>query len=79
MIEKSNRQSPRNFALVREYDPTGVSGTGTVAWGTQFPDDTVVLRWCVSDLPASTVVHENLESVELIHLHGGASRIVWYH
>lgn len=78
-LAKQNRQCPRSFALHRDHDISGVSGTGQIAWGTEFPDGTVVLRWAVPGVPATTAVHESLESVEQIHLHNGATKIVWYH
>lgn len=68
---------PRSFALVRTVDVSGVSGTGTVAYGVEFPDGTVALRW-VGANPTSVVFHDNgMESVQKIHGHGGATRVMW--
>jgi len=67
----------RVFFLVRDEDPTGVSGVGTVAEGVEFTDGSVVLRW-TTKWPTSTVFHDKgMESVQAIHGHGGATRIVW--
>ena len=71
-------QCPRNFVLYRKEDISGVSGTGTVAWGTVFPDGVTVIRWCVDGKPKSTVTYDSLGGVEEIHSHGGATQIIWY-
>ena len=45
----------RVFALIRDVDVSGVSGTGVVAEGVQFSDGTCVLRWTASTArPRST-------------------------
>ena len=65
------------FVLMRDTDVSGVSGTGVVADGVAFPDGTVALRWRGGN-PTSVVFHDNgVESVEAIHGHGGAARLVW--
>lgn len=67
----------RRFDLVRESDPTGLSGTGVVAQGVEFGDRTVVLRW-TGAWPTSVVWHDKgVESVEAIHGHGGLTAIKW--
>ena len=66
---------PRRFTLVRDHDPTGVTGTGHVADGVQWPDGTATVRWA-SDR-ASTVHWDRIEDAIAIHGHGGATRIVW--
>lgn len=69
--------APRPFALYRHRDVSGVSGAGTVAYGVEFPDGTVALRW-VGGNPTSVVFHDRgVESVAAIHGHGGATDIVW--
>ena len=73
----------RVFWLVRDADITGISGTGVVADGVQFPDGTVVMRWRVAGtarpdhVKPTTVVHDDLESVVGLHGHNGATRVVW--
>ncbi len=64
------------FHLHRDVDATGVSGTGVVAEGVEFVDGTCVVRWVVGD-HRSTVVWDDVASVEAIHGHGGATRVVW--
>lgn len=67
----------RAFVLQRTIDVSGVSGTGTVAHGVEFPDGCVALRW-VGVNPTSVVFHDNgIASVEAIHGHGGKTRVVW--
>lgn len=67
--------APRLFTLERDTDVTGVSGTGTVADGVVWPDNTVSIRWR-GERP-STVFWESLEHAEAVHGHGGATRFVW--
>lgn len=35
----------RRFRLVRSFDVTGISGTGEIALGVQWPDHTCTLFW----------------------------------
>jgi hypothetical protein len=66
----------KTFALVRDTDVTGISGTGIVAEGVEFSDGSVVLRW-MTEWPTSVVFHDRgMEAVEQIHGHGGRTRIV---
>lgn len=66
---------PRVFSLVRDEDPTGVSGTGVVAHGVQFPDGTVVLRWVGTH--ASLTVWSSIAHAIAVHGHGGKTRFQW--
>lgn len=66
----------KRFVLYRDTDVTGVSGTGIVAEGARFTDGRVALRWIVGE-HRSTVVWDSIESVEQIHGHSGATRIIW--
>ncbi len=65
----------RLFILVRDVDPSGVSGLGDVAEGVEFSDKTVVLRWRGST--GSTAVHSSIECVKNVHGHNGATRVVY--
>jgi hypothetical protein len=65
----------RAFTLERDEDVTGISGTGTVAEGVEFADGQVVMRWLTS--VTSTVIYASIDAVEIIHGHGGTTRIVW--
>lgn len=67
----------RRFELHRDRDVTGVSGTGVVAEGLAFSDGVVVLRW-TGVWPTSIVWHDRgVASVEHVHGHDGATRLVW--
>jgi HNH endonuclease len=68
-------ECPLPFALYRRTDETGVSGEGTVAYGVQFADGTVVIRW-LGDY-ASTVVWDSLDKAMQVHGHRGSTRVVW--
>ncbi len=65
----------RRFQLHRSRDVSGVSGTGVVADGVEFPDGGVVVRW--RGRRPSTVVWSSVDDVHEIHGHGGATRVVW--
>lgn len=66
---------PRPFLLYRRADVTGVSGTGVVATGAQFPDGTVVLRWAGKH--ASTVIWASLTDAMAVHGHDGKTVALW--
>ncbi|CAM3837485.1 hypothetical protein NOGI109294_15405 [Nocardiopsis gilva] len=66
---------PRRFELVRDHDVTGVSGTGVVALGVQWPDGAVVVRWLTAT--SSTAIYDSAADVEAIHGHGGHTHIQW--
>lgn len=67
---------PRRFALHRWYDPTEVSGTGVVAFGTVYPSGRTTLAWCCGEV-TSVTVYDSPEQVEQIHGHGGYTDLVW--
>jgi hypothetical protein len=64
------------FKLERETDVTGVSGTGTVAYGIEFGSTGGVLIGWLGKYQTITH-HQSRESVETIHCHNGASKVVW--
>ncbi|WP_424891821.1 hypothetical protein [Streptomyces sp. XH2] len=66
---------PRLFVLQRDHDVTGVSGTGIVADGVQWPDGAVTIRW--RGLRPSTVHWNGISDADAVHGHGGATRIIW--
>ncbi|MCP9205531.1 hypothetical protein [Streptomyces cucumeris] len=68
------RTGVRVFWLQRDRDISGVSGTGTVADGVEWPDGSVTIRWR-GERP-STVNWDSIEHAEAVHGHGGATRIV---
>lgn len=70
-------KAPSTFALYRDEDPTGVSGTGFVAVGALLDEHTVVLRWLPE--PRSTVLRGHLDEVIRVHGHDGRTRLVWLH
>lgn len=70
-------RGPRRFALERDVDETGISGTGRVAEGIEFSDGVVALRW-MTEWPTSVVFHERgIAAVEAVHGHNGKTRIVF--
>lgn len=68
---------PRAFILQRDVDVTGVSGTGVVAWGVEFPDGVCALRW-TSQWPTSVVFHDRgMEGVRAVHGHDGKTQVMY--
>jgi hypothetical protein len=65
----------RVFHLLRDADPSGVSGVGRVAVGVVFPSGKIVLEWLGSQ--STLGIYDNLRRVEYIHGHGGKTRIVF--
>jgi hypothetical protein len=65
----------RRFQLERDVDVSGVSGTGSVAFGAQAPDGTCVLWW--SSGLESTTIYPNMETLLAIHGHGGMTRVIY--
>ncbi|MEU2402788.1 hypothetical protein ABZ609_00380 [Streptomyces rubiginosohelvolus] len=68
--------TPRHFQLHRDTDVSGVSGTGHVADGVVFSDGHAAVHW-LGRWPTTTPHPEGLVSVEGVHGHGGATRIVF--
>jgi hypothetical protein len=62
--------------LVRKNDPTGVSGTGPVAWVVEFPDGKAVTRWCASGT-RQTCVWDSVLDIVIVHGHDGSTVIEW--
>lgn len=65
----------RRFIWYRDVDPSGISGTGPVADGIQFPDGSLAVHW--RGKRPVTHVWNSLEDMEAIHGHGGDSYVVW--
>lgn len=65
----------RRFYLQRDTDISGVSGKGIVAEGCQFDTRWCSLTWLTGKGAMSWYV--NIKTLEKIHGHGGATRIVW--
>ena len=65
----------RRFYLERHTDESGVSGTGKVATGCQFPSGKCYLEWLVS--PRSATMHDNMDAMMQVHGHNGATELVW--
>lgn len=66
----------RRFELHRDLDVTGISGTGVVADGVDFPDGLVVVHWR-GRRPSTVTWQGGISDVVAVHGHGGHTRIVW--
>ena len=81
----------RRFELHRDTDVSGVSGTGVVADGVEFPDQLTVrfddgqhltlpagwVRLTWRGESSSTALWPSVGDVEKVHGHNGATRVVW--
>jgi len=67
---------PRNFRLIRDVDVSNVSGTGHVADGVIFSDGEAAVHF-LGKWSTTTPHPDGIESVQAIHGHGGATRIVY--
>ena len=65
----------RRFYLERYIDESGISGTGKVATGCQFPSGKCYLEWLVS--PQSATMHDSTDAMMRVHGHNGATELVW--
>lgn len=61
------------FTLHRYEDVSAVSGVGDVAWGVEWPDGAVAVRW-PGDNP-STATWSDIRHVEAVHGHSGKTVI----
>jgi hypothetical protein len=64
----------RCFTLHRIDDETGVSGTGVVAWGVEWPDGSVSMRW-LGKTPSFVNYEGGVEHVRAVHGHHGKTVI----
>lgn len=65
----------RRFYLQRNVDVTGISGTGLVVHGVEFPDGTVVTKW--NGRISQTCLWASIEDMVDIHGHDGLTSVVW--
>jgi hypothetical protein len=59
--------------MIRDIDVTGVSGTGVIVWGIQWPDGYVAYRWNTGT--ATTCVADNRESAQAWRVKGSNGRL----
>lgn len=64
----------KRFFLMRDIDESGVSGTGIVAVGCILPSGHAVMEW--TTYHSSIAIYKNIQDVELIHSHGGKTKVV---
>ncbi len=68
----------RRVYLHRDSDPSGVSGTGTVAEGVIFSNGWVALTWLIERYGFTGIaLYPTIETVETIHGYQGQTRIVY--
>ena len=71
--QDEKKKGIRRFLLVRDRDPSGVSGTGIVAEGVLFSNGLSVLHWLRE--PQALGMYQSLPDLMSIHGHAGATQI----
>ncbi|MNJ90177.1 hypothetical protein D3C87_77710 [compost metagenome] len=66
----------KRFYLQRNEDESGVSGTGIVVTGVEFPSGQVVIEWTASPVKSITF-YPNIEAMISVHSHGGKTVLKW--
>lgn len=74
--EKLVRSGLAWYALVRDEDVSGVSGTGLVCEVAQFSDGHAAVHWVGSKFPWTTPCPEGIDAIQEIHGHEGKTRLV---
>jgi hypothetical protein len=68
----------KTFRLIRDEDVSGVSGTGVVAVGAEFPTGRCIIEWLPGRFDVRSLnIYQNAGEIEQINGHDGATRIVW--
>ena len=77
-MHSMNQTVPRIYALMRDEDESGVSGTGHVAWAVRFPSGLTVVHFRPEIGPkvSSAAVYQSFEDAVKCHGHGGKTRFV---
>lgn len=71
-------RAPRLFALYRHEDGKGRSGVGMVAWGVEWPDGRVHIRWWAARSHVhQTEAFDSLADLAHVHGHGIRTRTVF--
>ena len=68
MTEERAPQGMRSFSMRREFDVSGVSGTGVVLEGVLFSTGVVVVHWLTPPPRGSISVWDSIEQFLAIHV-----------
>ena len=81
MLAESSPPRLRVFHLLRDEDPSGVSGVGRVAVGVVFPSGKVVLEWLDRKIPWGSMMISDVSNTFMVTEArlGSFSREVKYH
>lgn len=63
----------KRFLLLRHEDISGVSGTGVVASGIQFPNGKCAMSW--HSRYTSIAIYDTIEDLIAVHSHGDKSEV----
>jgi hypothetical protein len=80
--EVKNLEKPppiKCFYLYRKEDEIGVSGTGVVAVGVEFPSGQVLLEWVSKRTDEGSLArYETMDGMMEVHGHGGKTELRFY-
>ncbi len=66
----------RRFRLMRHVDVSGVSGSGLVAVGAQFPSGRCVIEWLPGRVDVRSLnIYQNLDEIRVVNGHSGFTQI----
>lgn len=64
----------KRFKLIRTVDVTGISGTGDIAYGVQYPDQSCALFWLKHGTHG---YYKNIGQLRDIHCYNDNARVEW--
>jgi hypothetical protein len=71
-----SRPTVKTFYLHRLEDESGVSGTGIVAVGVEFPSGRCVMEWVSKKTDAHSLgIYDDMDELKKIHGHDGKTRV----
>ncbi|WP_206302713.1 hypothetical protein [Streptomyces sp. WAC 01529] len=74
IVQPNDPVRPRLFVLRRHVDVSGVSGTGVIADGAEWPDGTASLRWR-GEHPKIDFADRGVTTLHFVHGHSGATEV----
>jgi hypothetical protein len=74
IVQPNDPVRPRLFVLRRHVDVSGVSGTGVIADGAEWPDGTASIRWR-GEHPKIDFADRGMPTLHFVHGHSGATEV----
>jgi hypothetical protein len=74
IVQPNDPVRPRLFVLRRHVDVSGVSGTGVIADGAEWPDGTASIRWR-GEHPKIDFADRGVPTLHFVHGHSGSTEV----